>query len=551
MKNRTSKQNEEVHLYDYGKGRKWKPFPLRFALGFPNKYSVGMANLGFLWIYHLLNRMNSVRCDRFFQDTPAPEGAIKTIEAERPLKDYSVVGFSMPFEMDFINLPLMLERGGIEPLASLREFPLVVVGGIAVSANPEPITDFVDAVFVGESEEIIGDFVKLYLKYRASRKNFRSLEIKRLLLEKFVSVPGIYVPSFYEISYLSDGRIGKIQPGKWAIRIVKRQRLSIFRGVPHSPIVAKKSAFQNMFLVEMSRGCPFRCGFCLSRCLSQPFRAFEESDLRKVIVSGLSKVKKIGIIGTGFSSAGTLSSVCRAVLEGRGEISFSSLRLTPQVMRVFSEFGDNLRLRTVSVAPETASAHLRQVICKDVYEDSPEAVGILEKIDVRKVKLYFLVGIPGEGEEDIVEIVRYAHQVWKRKWGIELSVSPLVPKPFTPFQWHPMENLESIKNKLSILKDGVRGAGFGIKAESPRIAEIQAIISRGDRRLGAAISQTAEYGGGPAGFLRAMKKHGLSKEFYLYRTRAKNEIFPWDTLEYPETKQTLWKEYERIKRLAG
>ncbi|MEW5947178.1 MAG: radical SAM protein [bacterium] len=541
----------ETFLYDYG-GKRWNSCLPRFALGYPNVYAAGMANLGFLWIYHLLNSMDGVRCDRFFLDSAGARSGLATLEGGRPPSEYDVVGFSIPFEMDYLNVPLMLSGGGIEPLAARRDSPLVVAGGAAVSANPEPVADFLDAVFVGAGEKVIGEFVEAYAasagQLGRTRKGF-----KKAFLESLAAVKGAYVPSLYRVSRHPDGRVAGHEPLCGAPESVARRDDWLPDSPPHSPVVSKGSAFPGMFLLELSRGCPYRCRFCLSGYTHRRMKTFSGSGWKEALERGLGAARRTGLVGVAFSSSNQLDSVCRFILDRGGEVSFSSLRLTRQAREVICTLGERLKLRTATLAPETPSPRLREIVNKHLEEDTPEAVETLRRAGVQRLKLYFLIGIPGEGAADVEAIADFSASLARPGMSVSLSVNPLVPKPFTPLQWMAMENRKSLEKKAGLLKARLSGMrDVSVKVGSPRLAEAQGLLSRGDRRLAGAVLECGAGGAAAAGgFMRATRRLGLNGGFFLYRERGGDETFPWDVLEYPFDRRFLRGEYETVVAKAG
>lgn len=259
-------------------------------------------------------------------------------------------------------------------------------------------------------------------------------------------------------------------------------------------------------------------------------------------------------MGTGFSSSDALNEICDFILNKGGEISFSSLRLTPQVREVFVRHGSRIRMNMITVAPEVAAPHLYKIINKHPIEFDPETIKEFLEIGVKKIKMYFLIGVPGEKDEDVEAIADFAGQFrkGKEKFSVVLSVNPLIPKPFTPLQWCGMERREMLKERAEILKKAVKKtSGVVVKIESLRMSELQAVLSRGDRRVGKAIFNVTQKGGTASEFFREMKANGLDTAFYAYRERDTKEIMPWDVLEYPYGKQELCDEYTKVREAIG
>lgn len=385
-------------------------------------------------------------------------------------------------------------------------------------------------------------------------KRYSNGNFKETLLENLKSVSGIYIPSFYSVFYFSDGRVREIVPKKGAAKQVRRRAVATLKEVPHSPVVTSGSVFRNMFLVELSRGCPYRCRFCLAKFLTCKFRTAPEDEIKAVVARGLDYCRRVGFVGTGFSSSDALNEICDFILGEGGEISFSSLRLTPQVREVFVRYGSRICMNTITVAPEVAAPHLYKIINKHPVEFDQKAIKEFLEIGVKKIKMYFLIGVPGEKDEDVEAIADFAGQFrqGKEKFSVVLSVNPLIPKPFTPLQWWGMERKETVRERAEILKRAVRKtSGVVVKIESLRMAELQAVLSRGDRLVGKAILKTVQKGATASEFFREMKTSGLAPEFYVHRERDAKEIMPWDVLEYPYSKQELCEEYAKVREAIG
>lgn len=543
-KNQGGAVRPEKSLYDYGRGLEWNSLRLRVAIGFPAPYRAGMSNLGFLWVYHLLNMEDGVRCDRFFLPDPDEGGKarISTIETGRPISQYDVVAFSLPYERDYPQIVRLLRGGGVEPFASKRHCdPLVIAGGVAVGANPEPVAEFFDAIVIGEAESVVAPIIEAAAGCGSGGG----------VLEELRKIPGVYAPSFYTVEYKNDGTVARITPDAAVEAVVKTK----IEEPAHSPIVAEGAAFKNMFLVEMSRGCPHRCRFCLTRYSAQGFRAAPEEALLAAVGRGLSIANRVGLIGTAFAHAGSADAVCREVSEAGGRLSFSSLRMTDRVSEIFSKWGSAIDNETLSIAPEVATDKLRRVLDKDMEKSLERFLDGDIPGSVRALKLYYLAGVPGEEEPDIDAIIEEALRVREKAAGrgisVSLSVNPLVPKAHTPLQWMRPAERNVVKARTGRIRRSLAGHGVKVGGMGAREAEIQTMLSLGDRRLAAVIADAAGTGCTASDYETALKRHGLSMGFYSGRARSWEETLPWSVVSHGAERAGLWEQYRESAAMAG
>lgn len=547
----------EQWVIDPRKGADWHGFAVRVALGFPESYRVGMANLGFLWVQRLFNSFREVRCDRFFDaDRQLKRNErLTALETGRPLSDYDVIAFSLPYEGGYAAVPRMLMLGGVEPVAGRRAGgPLVIAGGAAASANPEPIADFLDAVVVGEAEAALEPFVKLLISARyATRgggKKDLSLESLRRELR---SLPGVYIPSDFRIVYREDGTVEAVEPAPGAPEKVTAVHLDKITTAAHSPVISRESAFPNRFLVEASRGCPHRCRFCLAAWTSGGYREAER--VEDAVAAGLKATSSIGVIGTAFTRSAALKKLCEMVSVAGGNVSFSSIRMDAAALRLLSEIGPALDLESIAVAPEVAVPKLAGVIGKDIFSDLESFVAGCPLPSLKKLKLYFLMGVPGETDADVAAIADMAIDVQRRTgWEIAVSVTPMIPKPFTPMQWEKYPEEGALKAKKELLRKRLSGARrVSLKVESLRGAREQAVLARGDRRLGAVLLEAAKKTvteNTPVSLIPLMRKSRLDQEFYTARQRGGDEVFPWDMISHGTRKNRKNRLYEQFMKAA-
>ena len=531
------------------------------ALIYPNTYFVGMSNLGYQQVYHLLNHREDTICERVFlpdrddMDEYQRTGTqIFSLESQRLLRDFDIIAFSIPFENDYLHALKILEMGNIPLMAAERseEHPLVIAGGVTTFLNPEPMADFIDLFLIGEGEELVNEFVDGYLKNNDAEK----VE----LLSKLTKIEGIYVPSLYSVSYKPDGTIESfVQKGK-ASRKVKRRWIRDIDSAPTvSRIFTTDTEFSGMHLVEISRGCGRGCRFCtagfiyLPPRIRNPKRILDDISGQWSVASGQSThIDKVGLVSAAVSDYPFIHSLCVPLIAMGKKVSVSSLRMdstSDELVDALKESGH----KTMTFAPEAGTERLRNVINKGISEDDIlKSVEMAISRGILNAKLYFLIGLPTETDDDIEGIVKLAKRIKKevlvltkeagRIGTITLSINPLIPKPWTPFQWSPMEDVKSMGNKLKYIKESLKKEGnIEVNHENPKDSYLQALLSRGDRRVGGIIRAALESGS----WNRGIRESQVDTDFYVYRMRGKDEILPWDFIDHGIEKAYLWKEYER------
>ncbi len=520
------------------------------ALVYPNRYHVGMSNLGLQSIYALLNRQNEIVCERAFlpaDDAPGP-GRLTTIESGRPVAEADLIAFSISFESDYPNLLQILEQAGLPLAATARDerHPLVVAGGVACFLNPEPIAPFIDLFLIGEAEAILPQFL-VHFRPGAERR--------QLLLRLARDVPGAYAPAFYEVGYTPTGTIAAFQPTLPDLpsRIVRPLVRDLSGTATCSAVVTPDTAFGRSFLVEVGRGCPHGCRFCSAGFVYRPPRFRPAAELAATMRRGLETTDQLGLVGAAVSDLPGIGALCAQFAGGDTRISFSSLRadaLGPELVRALQQSG----VRTATIAPEAGSERLRRVINKGITEaDVLAAAETLVAHGIPNLKLYFMVGLPTETEADIAaiaELVKHIKHVFlktsrsRRAIGtITAGVSCFVPKPFTPFQWAAMEEVPRLKAKLRRIKTELgRVPNVRVHADVPRWAYVQALLSRGDRRTADILARVHALRGN---WPQALKSVSLNADFYVHRERAADEVFPWDFIDHGVTREFLEAEYRR------
>src|SRR5687767_9374746 len=474
---------------------------LRVALAFPNTYFVGMSSLGFQTVYRLFNDLDDVVCERVFlpprqelQAQLASGAPLLTVESQTPVRDFDVLAFSVSFEWDYTNVVSMLRLAGLPPRAADRDarHPLVVVGGAVTFVNPEPLALFADVIAAGEGEMLVPDLM-------SALRDGDVREGRADVLRRLTAARGFYIPSFYDVEYAADGSIAAYRPKtdtgapaavrKAAVRSTERL------DPPATSIFTPDTEFGSRFLIEVVRGCANLCRFCWAGYNYLPVRAFPADRILELAARARTHSNRAGLVSIALCDHPEIERILTGLLDMGYSISPASLRLddlTPTIVSLLKESGE----RTLTIAPETGSDRLRRVINKTVTNDEIlDRAELIFATGIENLKLYFMIGLPSETDEDLVAIrdltlqlrdIMLRHARARGRIGrIVASVNPLVPKPGTAYQWLPMERSDDIERKMKRMRTlvaGIDNVYFNIKSE--RHSYYQALLRSEERRVG-------------------------------------------------------------------
>ncbi len=550
---------------------------LTFGLGFPDAYEVGMSHLGLQVLYQILNAREEIACERVFapwKDMEAlmrEKGAVlSTLENSIPLSELDIMGFSIQYELSFTNILNMLELGGIPLFASKRgaKDPFVIGGGPS-SCNPEPVADFFDAFLLGDGERAAVEIALAVMEGREQGED------RAAILRRLAAVQGVYVPSFFEVSYNPDNTVAGVCPNVEGLERVTRRVEPDMNALPLpvSPVVPFMETIHDRVSIEISRGCTRGCRFCQAGSIYRPVRERSPENIVDTIEQALSRTgyDEVSLLSLSTGDYSLIEELVCALMPRlsarRVAVSLPSLRVGTLSSRLANEI-KKVRKTGFTLAPEAGSERLRLLINKGITEEDLFATARdVFSLGWKLMKLYFMIGLPTETDADIEDIARLADCV--RRIGsqaagfrpqINVSVSGFIPKPFTPFQWEPQMTIDECRGKQAFLRKRLASLRLGFKWHTPEMSFLEGVFARGDRRLSAVILKAFESGCRFDGWSEefsfpkwqaAFAEADIDPEFYTFRRRPFDEVFPWDHLNSGVTKDFLKKEYENAVALAS
>ena len=511
----------------------------KVAIVYPNTYFVGMSNLGLHIIYEEINLRNDSVCERIFlpekkeleayDKTKTP---LMSVETQRPMHQFDVVAFDVTFEMDYFHIPLMLRHGRVPIMGKDRtEFdPIVIAGGPCATFNPEPFADFIDAFIIGEGEGIVSRVLDIIRDGKMEGLD------RHAILRQLANISGVYVPSLYVPIYSDDGEFKGYHIAEGAPKTIKRHFEMLTSG-GETVVATNYTEFGAMYIIEVARGCGRHCRFCMAGyCFRVP--RVRPLDILKEGVDRAEKLgKKVGLMGAAISDYPEVDELVTYIRSKDMRYSCASLRADSLTQAVVDGLADSGQ-KTITIAPETGSERLRRVINKGISEEHLQNAATLSaKSGIQHMRLYIMIGLPTETDEDIEAIVGLAERTQAHmaevgcKGRLTLSINPFIPKPFTPFQWMAMDNQKTVEKKLQYIKKALqKNRRIEVLVESPKEAYIQGVLARGDRRLGAVLAACAADRGSKS-FKAEMKAAGLDMDEMNYRERSFDEFLPWSHLD--------------------
>lgn len=546
------------------------------CLAFPDVYEVGMSYLGFKILYHLLNKQQGVQAERVYAPWIDMEAKmrerhipLRTLETKKTLKECDIVGFTLQYELSYTNILNMLDLGGVPVLAAERteEDPLVIVGGPCVY-NPEPLADFFDFAIIGEGEEVMAEVMEAYKAWKRAGKPGG----RQAFLQEVVKINGIYVPSFYEVEYNENLTVKAVRPVNVnAPAVVYKRVVRDMNSVdfPTSPIVPFGEIVHDRIMLEVFRGCSRGCRFCHAGMVYRPVRERKPEvlkDLARQLVdnTGYNEISLVSLSSADYSClAPMVHDMIDEFKDDRVSVSLPSLRIDSFCVAIAKEI-QAVRKSGLTFAPEAGSQKMRDVINKGVTEeDLMNAVGAAFASGWNSVKLYFMIGLPFENDDDVLAIADLARKVQykyyqvtgKRGCKVTCSASFFVPKPYTAFQWFAQDDLENIRRKQFLLKDEIKTIkNVTLNYHDSKTGIIEAVFARGDRKVGKALllawQKGARFDGWSDCFdyerwLEAFAEAGLDKDFYAARQRGEHEVFPWEHISPGVSRKFLWNEWQK------
>jgi radical SAM family uncharacterized protein len=545
----------------------WEETEVRIALVYPDLYEVGMSNMALPILYDLLNRQSGVLAERVYAPWVDMEAAMRqasipllSLESKRPLGKFDIIGFSLNYELTYTNVLNILDLAGIPPLAGERgnSFPLIIAGG-SCAFNPEPMADFIDLFVVGEGEEVTLELIETFRRWKGEGGG------REGLLRELATIPGIYVPSLYQVAYYPDGSISSITPTVAEARSrIKRRVVAELPPPPVKPVVPYMEVVHDRGVMEIQRGCNRGCRFCQAGIIYRPQRHRPPEEVVEAVGQlvkncGYSEISLLSLSTSDYPDIDKLvNTLAGCYRDYPLSLSLPSLRIDSFSMKLMN----SLRLGkkpALTFAPEAGSERLRQAINKAAYEERILATiaAALDK-EWTSFKLYFMIGLPTETEEDVQAISALLHKVRRLKNKahprVRVSLATLVPKAHTPFQWVAQDSEEQLCLKQEMIRQSLRRLGIQLSWQDPKASLLETVLSRGDRRLSKVIHRAWQLGCtfdawsehfDYKKWLQAFEGVGLDPGFYAYRHRSLDELLPWAHIDVGVDTAFLKQEYQR------
>ncbi|MDI6814791.1 MAG: TIGR03960 family B12-binding radical SAM protein, partial [Dehalococcoidales bacterium] len=547
----------------------WESTPIRIALAYPDLYEIGMSNMALPILYELFNSQLDVLAERVYAPWVDMEAVMRTagiplfsLESKHPLKDFDIIGFSLGYELTYTNVLNMLDLAQIPVLTSERSSHPVVIAGGSCALNPEPMTDFIDFFVIGDGEEVLLELLDCFRNWKRRGK----VAPKKELLRQVATIPGIYVPSLYQVEYQADGLIKSITPTvPQAKPTIQRRIVTKLPPPVTKPVVPYIEVVHDRGAIEIQRGCSCGCRFCQAGIIYRPVRERSQEEVLQAVAELIANCgyDEVSLVSLSTNAYPGIDELVASLSHRYHDLALSlpSLRIDSSSLRLMDSL-PSYRKTGLTFAPEAGSERLRRIINKSIPEDEilKTAAAAFDR-GWTSLKLYFMLGLPTETVDDIENIIQLIVKVRSlgrkakgKRPQVRVSLSTFVPKPHTPFQWVAQEGEQQLSFKHELLKQGLRQKGIRLSWQDPKVSLLEAALSRGDRRLGKVIYRAWKLGStfdawserfNYENWLGAFDETGLEPGFYAQREHPLDELLPWAHIDVGLTTDFLKREYQR------